>query len=135
MRTFGGFKADGSSIYGELRGDQVHVLKKPFWLGVEFDGAILPLRDLQIDLPVAPGKVIAVGLNYSEHIKEMQRTELGTPLIWLKAPTSLLPHKGTIEIAFPEHKTDSKPNSQSSSAPKPRTSRWSADSITYLATP
>jgi 2-keto-4-pentenoate hydratase/2-oxohepta-3-ene-1,7-dioic acid hydratase in catechol pathway len=106
MRTFGGFKTDDSLIYGELRGDQVHVSKKPFWLGLEFDGAILPLCDLQIDLPVAPGKVIAVGLNYSEHIKEMQRTELGTPLIWLKAPTSLLPHKGTIEIAFPEHKTD-----------------------------
>ena len=106
MRTFGGFIANGSLIYGELRGDQVHLLKKPFWLGLEFDGAVLPLRDLQIDLPVAPGKVIAVGLNYSEHIKEMQRTPLGTPLVWLKAPTSLLPHKGTIEIAFPEHQTD-----------------------------
>src|SRR5205814_7549864 len=36
----------------------------------------------------------------------MKRTPLGTPLIWFKAPTSLLPHQGTIEIAFPEHKTD-----------------------------
>jgi len=36
----------------------------------------------------------------------MRRTPLGTPLIWFKAPTSLLPHEGTIEIAFPEHKTD-----------------------------
>ena len=106
MRTFGGFIADGSLIYGEVRGDQVHLLKEPFWLGLEFDGAVLPLRDLKIDLPLAPSKVIAVGLNYSEHIKEMQRTELGTPLIWLKAPTSLLPHEGTIEIAFPGHKTD-----------------------------
>ncbi len=106
MRTFGGFISNGSLIYGEVRGDQVHVLKKPFWLGLEFDGAILALGDLQIDLPVAPGKLIAVGLNYSEHIEEMQRTELGTPLIWLKAPTSLLPHEGTIEIAFPEHQTD-----------------------------
>ena len=93
MRTFGGFKTDDAWVYGELRGDQVHVLKKPFWLGLEFDDAVLPLHDLKIDVPVAPGKVIAVGLNYSEHIKEMQRTELGTPLIWLKAPTSLLPHK------------------------------------------
>jgi 2-keto-4-pentenoate hydratase/2-oxohepta-3-ene-1,7-dioic acid hydratase in catechol pathway len=106
MRTFGGFIASSSLIYGELRGDQVHLLKKPFWLGLEFDGAVLPLRNLQIDLPVAPGKVIAVGLNYSEHIKEMQRTPLGTPLIWLKAPTSLLRHEGTIQIAFPEHQTD-----------------------------
>jgi 2-keto-4-pentenoate hydratase/2-oxohepta-3-ene-1,7-dioic acid hydratase in catechol pathway len=36
----------------------------------------------------------------------MKRTPLGTPLIWFKAPSSLLPHEGTIEIAFPEHQTD-----------------------------
>jgi 2-keto-4-pentenoate hydratase/2-oxohepta-3-ene-1,7-dioic acid hydratase in catechol pathway len=63
------------------------------------------LRDVQIDVPVAPSKLIAVGLNYADHIAEMKRTPLGTPLIWLKAPTSLLPHEGTIEIAFPEHQT------------------------------
>jgi len=27
-------------------------------------------------------------------------------LIWFKAPSSLLPHNGAIEIAFPEHRTD-----------------------------
>jgi 2-keto-4-pentenoate hydratase/2-oxohepta-3-ene-1,7-dioic acid hydratase in catechol pathway len=27
-------------------------------------------------------------------------------LIWFKAPSSLLPHNGNIEIAFPEHQTD-----------------------------
>jgi 2-keto-4-pentenoate hydratase/2-oxohepta-3-ene-1,7-dioic acid hydratase in catechol pathway len=50
--------------------------------------------------------VIAVGLNYGDHIKEMQRSEIGSPLIWFKAPSSLLAHEGTIEIAFPDHKTD-----------------------------
>jgi 2-keto-4-pentenoate hydratase/2-oxohepta-3-ene-1,7-dioic acid hydratase in catechol pathway len=66
----------------------------------------LDLADVQIDLPVAPSKLIAVGLNYSDHIAEMKRTPLGTPLIWFKAPSSLLPDGGTIEIAFPEHRTD-----------------------------
>lgn len=106
MQTFGGFRLDGEFFYGEVRGDSVHVLKGPYWLGLEFDGRVLPLADLQIDLPVAPSKVLAVGLNYADHIKEMQRTPLGTPLIWFKAPSSLLPHGGTIEIAFPEHQTD-----------------------------
>jgi len=106
MRVFGGFKSGGRFFYGEVRGNAVHVLKKPFWLGIEPEGSTLILGDLQVDLPVAPSKIIAVGLNYADHIKEMQRTPLGTPLIWFKAPTSLLPHGGTIEIAFPEHKTD-----------------------------
>ncbi|HEY2614235.1 MAG TPA: fumarylacetoacetate hydrolase family protein [Chthoniobacterales bacterium] len=106
MRTFGGFTSGNNFFFGEVRGETVHVLKKPYWLGIELEGATIPLRGLQIDLPVAPGKLIAVGLNYADHIKEMQRTPLGTPLIWFKAPSSLLPHGGTIEIAFPDHKTD-----------------------------
>jgi 2-keto-4-pentenoate hydratase/2-oxohepta-3-ene-1,7-dioic acid hydratase in catechol pathway len=106
MQTFGGFRSKEKLFYGEVRGDSVHVLTKPYWLGIELEGSVLPLSDLRIDLPVAPSKIIAVGLNYADHIKEMQRTPLGTPLIWFKAPSSLLPHGGTIEIAFPEHQTD-----------------------------
>src|ERR1044071_413530 len=106
MRIFGGFRSGGKFFYGEVRGNSVHVLKKPYWLGLELEGSSVLLADVQIDLPVAPSKVIAVGLNYADHIKEMQSTPLGTPLIWFKAPSSLLSHGGTIEIAFPEHKTD-----------------------------
>lgn len=106
MRVFGGFRSGGRFLYGEVRGNAVHVLKKPYWLGIDPEGSTLVLEDLQVDLPVAPSKIIAVGLNYADHIKEMQRTPLGTPLIWFKAPSSLLAHGGTIEIAFPEHKTD-----------------------------
>ena len=106
MRTFGGFRLEHRQFYGQVRGESVHVLKKPYWLGVGFEGSVLPLSDLQVGVPVAPSQVIAVGLTYADHIKEMQRTPLGTPLIWFKAPSSLLPHGGTIEIAFPEHQTD-----------------------------
>ena len=106
MQTFGGFLVNGQRVYGEVRGDDVHLLAKPYWLGLDFTGATAPLPELQIDVPVAPSKLMAVGLNYADHIAEMKRTPLGTPLIWFKAPTSLLPHEGTIEIAFPEHKTD-----------------------------
>jgi len=106
MQTFGGFRRNGELVYGEVRGEEVHLLTKPFWLGPDFSGEVVPLSGLQIDVPVAPSKLIAVGLNYADHIAEMKRTPLGTPLIWFKAPTSLLPHGGTIEIAFPEHKTD-----------------------------
>ncbi|MEY2506677.1 MAG: hypothetical protein QOH01_1006 [Verrucomicrobiota bacterium] len=106
MRTFGGFRSKGEILYGEVRGTDVHVLAKPFWIDLDFTGSVVPLAELQIEVPVAPGKLIAVGLNYADHIAEMKRTPLGTPLIWFKAPTSLLPHEGTIEIAFPEHKTD-----------------------------
>ncbi len=106
MRTFGGFKSSNDFFYGELHGADVHVLAKPYWIAIEPTGQVLPLANVSVDVPVAPSKLIAVGLNYSDHITEMKRTPLGTPLIWFKAPSSLLPHGGTIEIAFPEHRTD-----------------------------
>ena len=106
MRTFGGFRCEDRLFYGEIRGDQVHVLRNPFWVDVEPTGEVFRLNHVVVDLPVAPSKLIAVGLNYSDHIAEMKRTPLGTPLIWFKSPGSLLPHNGTIEIAFPEHQTD-----------------------------
>ena len=106
MRAFGGFRAGDEIFYGEVRGDDVHILAKPYWIEIELTGEVRKLANLVVDLPVAPSKLIAVGLNYADHIAEMKRTPLGTPLIWFKAPTSLLPHKGVIEIAFPQHQTD-----------------------------
>jgi 2-keto-4-pentenoate hydratase/2-oxohepta-3-ene-1,7-dioic acid hydratase in catechol pathway len=106
MRTFGGFKSGSRFLYGEVRSDNVHVLAKPYWIELEPTDEVLKLANVAIDLPVAPSKLIAVGLNYADHIAEMKRTPLGTPLVWFKAPSSLLAHNGQIEIAFPEHQTD-----------------------------
>ncbi len=106
MRTFGGFRLRNEFFYGEVRGDEVHALARPYWIDIEPTGEVPKLAQVHIDLPVAPSKLIAVGLNYADHIAEMKRTPLGTPLIWFKAPSSLLPHNGQIEIAFPEHQTD-----------------------------
>jgi 2-keto-4-pentenoate hydratase/2-oxohepta-3-ene-1,7-dioic acid hydratase in catechol pathway len=107
MRTFGTFwKTDGTHVYGEILDDEVQILKQPFWLGSEPTGEKVSRHNLEIGVPVAPSKLIAVGLNYADHIAEMKRTPLGTPLIWFKAPTSLLAHEGEIEIAFSEHQTD-----------------------------
>src|SRR5438132_4855691 len=106
MRTFGGFKFGSEFFYGEVRGEDVQVLAKPYWIDIQPTGEARKVAQVDVHLPVAPSKLIAVGLNYADHIAEMKRTPLGTPLIWFKAPTSLLPHNGNIEIAFPEHQTD-----------------------------
>jgi 2-keto-4-pentenoate hydratase/2-oxohepta-3-ene-1,7-dioic acid hydratase in catechol pathway len=106
MRTFGRFRTGNELFYGEIAGEKVIVLERAYWLGIEPTGKELNRSDLEIAVPVAPSKLIAVGLNYAEHIAEMKRTPLGTPLIWFKAPSSLLADNGVIEIAFPEHQTD-----------------------------
>jgi len=106
MRTFGGFRSNTEFFYGEVVGSEVHVLARPFWIDIEPTGEVRALAEVNVDVPVAPWKLIAVGLNYTAHIREMARTPLGTPLIWFKAPSSMLAHTGNIEIAFPDHQTD-----------------------------
>jgi 2-keto-4-pentenoate hydratase/2-oxohepta-3-ene-1,7-dioic acid hydratase in catechol pathway len=106
MRMFGRFKSGSEFFYGEVRGEDVQVLAKPYWIEIEAAGEMRKLAEVEVVIPVSPSKLIAVGLNYADHIAEMKRTPLGTPLIWFKAPSSLLPPNGNIEIAFPEHQTD-----------------------------
>jgi 2-keto-4-pentenoate hydratase/2-oxohepta-3-ene-1,7-dioic acid hydratase in catechol pathway len=106
MRTFGRFKSRENFFYGEVVGDNVRALQNPYWIDINPTGETAKLSDLEVGIPVAPSKLIAIGLNYADHIAEMKRAPLGTPLLWFKAPSSLLAQNGTIEIAFPEHQTD-----------------------------
>lgn len=64
------------------------------------------LRDLKILVPVVPTKIIAVGLNYADHAAETGAKVPSSPLIWLKSPGSLLPHRGKICVANPKNRTD-----------------------------
>jgi acylpyruvate hydrolase len=62
-------------------------------------GARLPLRGLKYALPVArPGKIVALGLNYLEHVKEgPNRDNLPKfPTIFMRCLTSLTPHQSPI---------------------------------------
>ena len=76
MRAFGGFKSGDRFFYGEMRGNEVHLLARPYWIDIEPAGEVRKLAEVDVDLPVAPSKLIAVGLNYSDHIAEMNRTPL-----------------------------------------------------------
>src|SRR5262249_1995868 len=58
-----------------------------------------PLKGLKYGLPVAtPGKVICLGLNYLEHVKEgAQRDNIPKfPTIFMRGNTSLVPHGAPI---------------------------------------
>ncbi len=53
-------------------------------------GNSLRLADVQISAPVMPGKVIAVGQNYMDHIREQGVEPPTTPILFPKFPTSVI---------------------------------------------
>ncbi len=115
MRTFGSFRLtghpDNAAFYGEVvnDGQTVRALQHPFWIDPDTaatTGTTHPLSGLEIGVPVAPGKLLAVGRNYHAHARERGHEAPKIPMTWLKGATSLLAQGGTIELPFPEHKTE-----------------------------
>jgi 2-keto-4-pentenoate hydratase/2-oxohepta-3-ene-1,7-dioic acid hydratase in catechol pathway len=117
-----GFEADGGLRLGIVEGDQVIDLqaadpKVPVNLGdmlAANNGDLKPLGDiakrapasahralkgLKFGLPVArPGKILCLGLNYLEHVKEgSQRDNIPKfPTIFMRSLTSMVPHEQPI---------------------------------------
>jgi len=60
--------------------------------------ASLPLDSVKLHSPVLPGKVICVGRNYAEHIKEHKAETPTTPLLFLKPPSAVIGPGHTIFI-------------------------------------
>lgn len=50
--------------------------------------------------PTEPSKIVAVGLNYRDHAEELKQEVPEEPIIFLKPPTAVLPHRG--KIVYPK---------------------------------
>lgn len=50
----------------------------------------IPLKDVRLLSPVLPSKIICVGHNYADHIKEREVETPKLPLIFLKPPSSII---------------------------------------------
>ncbi len=52
--------------------------------------ANLPLDSIRLLAPLQPGKIVCVGRNYAEHIRETNAEVPTTPLLFLKPPSSVI---------------------------------------------
>ena len=105
MLIYGQFRRDDKRLHAEIEGETAHFIRDLF-TDLTRTGESAPLADLEILPPVFPSKLFAIGLNYAAHAAEHGNEVPAEPLMWFKAPSSLLAHKGTIEIAYPDHRTD-----------------------------
>jgi len=66
---------------------------------VETTGDARRLEEVRLLAPVLPGKIVAVGLNYKDHARELGMEIPEEPLLFLKAPSALTGPGG--EIVYP----------------------------------
>ncbi len=74
----------GKAFFGRLDGDHVITLSEDYEESNE--SARIFLGDTKILAPVAPSKIMAVGLNYLDHIREMGHDKPSSPVIFNKFP-------------------------------------------------
>lgn len=67
--------------------------------GIVSGGEVLALEDVELLAPCQPSKIVCVGLNYTEHAKELKMQLPSEPILFLKPPSAVLaPGK---EIIYP----------------------------------
>src|SRR5215470_16199769 len=91
-------EAAGEPRYGILEGDTVSEISGPPWAAWSPAGRSLPLREVRLLAPVAPGKIVCVGRNYAEHAAELGNEVPKDPLLFLKAPSALITEGESIII-------------------------------------
>lgn len=76
--------------YGWVSNDKVgRIDGSPFGEFQRLEAAF-PIESVQLHAPIQPGKIICVGRNYSEHIKEQKAETPETPLLFLKPPSAVI---------------------------------------------
>lgn len=103
MAAIGRFQKGDDIFYAKVVDGELFKLKGEVFGSPSFQKRTFPWKGVKTLVPVMPTKVIAVGLNYEDHARETEKPLPKEPLFWMKAPSSLLPDGGKIDIPFEDH--------------------------------
>jgi 2-keto-4-pentenoate hydratase/2-oxohepta-3-ene-1,7-dioic acid hydratase in catechol pathway len=106
MAAIGRFQKGDEIFYAKVVDGELFRLRGDVFGSPSFDKKAMSFKGLKTLTPVAPSKIIAIGLNYADHAREQNKALPKEPLFWFKATTSLLPDGGKIEVPFSQHRTD-----------------------------
>ncbi len=106
MAAIGRFQQGNNIFHAKVVEGEIFPLIGDVFGSPSFAKKPVEIKGVRTLPPVAPSKIIAVGLNYADHARETGKPLPKQPLFWIKAPTSLLSDGAKIEIPFPNHRTD-----------------------------
>lgn len=91
------FKKDGKVCGGSLSVEDNRIVSS---------GEILSLDDVELLAPCQPSKIVCVGLNYTEHARELKMQIPDEPILFLKPPSAVLSPGGQIVYPPSSHQVD-----------------------------
>lgn len=92
---------ENNTYFGIVKNDCVYrIISDIYNNEFKFCEDPLPLSAVKLEAPSVPSKIVAVGKNYSEHIKEMGGPVPETPILFIKPSTCIVAHEES--IVFPE---------------------------------
>ena len=90
------FASGAGAAFGIFTDDRVHEIEIAPDDSIELTGVYRALAEVELLAPVEPSKVVAVGLNYRDHAAELGMDIPEEPVLFLKAPNTVLPPGGTV---------------------------------------
>ncbi len=92
------FLVNGEARYAQAFGDRYALLDAAPWAGGRPTGKEIPAAGARLLPPCEPGKIVCIGVNYADHAKESTSMSAvpDEPVLFMKPPSALLPHGGTI---------------------------------------
>ncbi len=92
-------KVDDQIFFAEVRADgRLQPLDKAPYNGGQATGETLAFDQVKLLAPCEPGKILAIGKNYHDHIKEFDGEVPESPIIFIKANSSINDPEGVIEL-------------------------------------
>lgn len=92
--------------YGVYRdGFVVPVAGNPY-KGIVEDGEPVDMAEVRLLAPALPSKIVAAGLNYSDHAEEFGMDITEEPIIFLKAPSTVVGPHGEVICPPQSHRVD-----------------------------
>lgn len=101
------FLANHEARYGILDDqDEIQSLKAPPFDGVEPDGEIFRLGEVELLAPCEPSKIIGIGLNYRDHAEEVGLELPKEPMLFLMPATAVIGPGQTIRLPEMSERVD-----------------------------
>lgn len=101
------YQSDSGPQMGIIQGDQVLHASGNFAEGFTPGEPVGSLADLNLMAPLEPGKIVAIGLNYVDHVTELDksRTLPEFPVMFMKPPSAVIGPNEPIRLANPTNET------------------------------